>query len=85
VRLEVPPALYDRARTDLRDEIDEACIDVVGVDCYSGVHFAVRRSPLRTGLVEEIIAAFTEPRWVNSERLDRPPVSAGTRSAVRAD
>ncbi len=74
VRLAVPPALYDRARTDLKDVIDEACIDIVGDQSYSGVRFAVRRSPVRPGLVEEIIMAFGGPRWVSSERVNRLPV-----------
>jgi hypothetical protein len=34
----------------------------------------MRRSPVRPGLVEEIITAFTQRQWVNSERVDRLPL-----------
>jgi hypothetical protein len=59
--------LYDRARTDFRNDIDQSCLDVVGEGRYSGLHIAVRRSPLRPGLIEEILAALAERRWVKSE------------------
>jgi len=67
--LPVPPALYDRARVRLRTVVGEACTDIVGDECYRGLQFTVRRSPVRANLAEEIIAAFTGPRWVNSETL----------------
>ncbi|OBG47680.1 hypothetical protein A5669_05020 [Mycolicibacterium fortuitum] len=69
VRLAVPAALYDRARAEFSDDIDLSCVDVIGEARYSGLQFAVRRSPLRPGLIEEVIQALGQRRWVESERV----------------
>jgi hypothetical protein len=76
VRFAVPPALYDWARTELKYAIEAACLDVVDAEVFCGVRFAVRRSPVRAGLVEEIILAFAEPRWVSSERAGGLPLTS---------
>lgn len=76
VRLAVPPALYDLARTELKDAIEAACLDVIDAETFCGVRFAVRRSPVRADLIEEMIAAFAEPRWVSSERVSGLPLTS---------
>ena len=73
VWLAVPAALYDRARSEFRDDIDRACVDVVGERTYSGLRFAVRRTALRPHLIEEILTVIAERRWVDSERVN--PIS----------
>ncbi|WP_166904760.1 hypothetical protein [Mycobacterium sp. DL440] len=70
VRLAVPAALYDQARTEFQDDIDQSCLDIIGEDRYSGLRITVRRSPLRPGLVEDILAALDNRRWVQSERVN---------------
>ena len=68
--LAVPAALYDRARAEFRNDIDRACVDVVGERTYTGLRFAVRRTAVRPDLIEGILTAIAERRWVDSERVN---------------
>lgn len=72
--LSVPPELYDRALTELREPITAACAAVVARRPFRGVDFYVRRPPYNPDWVAASIRAL-QPRWVTSERVSTAEVT----------
>jgi hypothetical protein len=72
--LEVPPELFDVARTEFCEAIEDGCAAVVGREPFLGVVFRVHRPPYEPDWVAKIVRAL-EPRWVPSERVRRDEVT----------
>ena len=66
--LQVPPELFDRARSEFHEPITAGCAAVVVGEPFLGVTFRVRRPPYDTDWVATIINT-QQPRWIASERL----------------
>ncbi|WP_276807365.1 hypothetical protein [Mycobacterium nebraskense] len=67
--LAVPVELYDQARSEFRDAIDQACQAIIGEGSYRGLDICVRRSPVGPEWIATIVNAL-DRRWVASERVD---------------
>jgi hypothetical protein len=67
--LAVPPELYDRARNECAEALNQACESLIGASRYRGLEITVQRSPVEPEWIAKIIEALNR-RWVPSERLD---------------
>lgn len=73
--LAVPPELYDQARSESAEALDQACCDLITPGHYRGLNITLKRTKTPHEWVREILAAM-KPQWVQSMRSDVPELNA---------
>jgi hypothetical protein len=74
--LEVPPEVYDVARSDFAKALDQVCSDLIGVERYRGLSICLKRDPAEPDWVGKILAALG-PQRVSAERVDAAELRSG--------
>jgi hypothetical protein len=77
VTLAVPAELYDLARKELSERLQDACADVVGREAFDRITFRVRRPPYEADWVADIVRSL-DRQWVPSERITNPALNSAT-------
>ena len=73
--LAVPPEVYDQAKTECVEALDQACCDLITPEHYRGLNVTLKRSETPAEWVDAILAAL-KPQFVESFRTDAPELDA---------
>ena len=73
--LAVPPELYDQARSERAEVLDQAYCDLITPGHYRGLNITLKRTETPHEWVSEILAAI-KSQWVRSVRSDVPELDA---------